>query len=161
EGHAERVEVGARVEREVRARLLGRHVARIAEDEVGIVGLVVAQVLGDAEVEHLDRTKLGTVRVAADEDVRGLDVAMDDSATMHVMQGVQDLAEDLAEDVERDGATTLHRAADVTTLEELHREPVEVVLARGADVEDANEIGMTETPAKASFQTKAALLGLG
>ena len=87
---AERVDVGARVDRALPHRLLGGHVLRCAEREAGLRHALAAGRLhreGDAEV--------GNQRVAAlQQDILGLDIAVDHAAPVCVRQRVGDLAGD-------------------------------------------------------------------
>ncbi len=84
---AERVEVGAAVEVRGVAALLGRHVERRAHQRaaaglVHLPGAKVARQLGDPEVDQLDR--VGRLRL--DEDVLGLEVAVDDPLGVRGLQ---------------------------------------------------------------------------
>jgi hypothetical protein len=75
---AEREHVGARIDQAVVARLLGRHVAGGAEQRAGPGELGAALALGDAEVEDLDLIDVA----AGEEQVAGLEIAVDDAAGM-------------------------------------------------------------------------------
>ncbi len=88
EHHAECIDVGRRGHR-LTANLLGSGIGRGegAGLEVGaIAGIssIVREQFGDPEIEQLDPS------LAVDEDVRGLEVAMDDEAPMRHRHGVGD-----------------------------------------------------------------------
>ncbi len=82
EQHAQAVDVAARVNVQAgHHRLLGTHVGRCADElleggEERLVGQPSLRGLGDAEVNHLGD---GHAVVDGDEDVRGLDVAVNDA----------------------------------------------------------------------------------
>ena len=86
EHEAERVEVRGRG-RAAALGLLGRHVGERADDVAGRGQRVVAGDAGDAEVGQLgdDARRLGRL---GDQDVAGLDVAVDDAARVRVRERV-------------------------------------------------------------------------
>ena len=75
-------------------RLLRTHVGRRADEllegrEEGLVGQALAGGgLGDAEINHLGHRHAVVQR---DQDVRGLDVAVDDALLVRVLDGVANL----------------------------------------------------------------------
>ena len=79
-------------------RLLGRHVLRRAEREPGLRHALAARLL------HRERdAEVGDERVAAlEQDVLGLDVAMDDAVRVRVLERVGDLARDAHRVVDRE-----------------------------------------------------------
>jgi hypothetical protein len=90
-GHCrERVHVAARIDHLLAHRLLGTHVLRRAEREPGLRHPLAAGTLHrerDAEISHQ--------RMAAlEQDVLGLDVAMDDTLVVRVLEGVGNLTGD-------------------------------------------------------------------
>ncbi len=131
EDDADGVEVGPRVDGAAE-RLLGGEVLHRPDEPLGLRGARVAPfpVPGEAEVAELHRA------VAAEEDVRGLHVAVNDAEAVEVGEGAEDLAG------EPDGFLRLERRAgealpESLPLDELHRQ--EDGLARLADVVDADE----------------------
>ena len=122
ENHAEAVDVGARIDVVVGA-LLGRHVARRADQRAGLGERVerargVLLQLGDAEVQHLDEQRV--VVVAREDDVRGLEVAVDDAAAVRVLDAVGDLAGDGRGFVEGERARALQSLAERLAFDEFH-----------------------------------------
>ncbi len=99
EDHAQAVDVAAGVDVvRLAARLFGRHVGRRAHDlAVRRHRLAVGVALGEAEV--------GDVRpaLAVEEDVRRLDVAVDDAVVVGVLQGVGHLGDELGRPAGIDG----------------------------------------------------------
>ena len=100
---------------------------------------------GQAEVEDLGVSALG------DEDVRGLDVAMDDAAGVRRVERVGDL------DAERKDGFEFHRAAadqvlERRTVEELHDEEGAAVVL--ADVVNGADIGMIQSGSGFGFAAK-------
>src|SRR5664280_1478608 len=96
--YSQAVNVAARVNVQARHhRLLGAHVGRCADEllergEEGVIGQPSLRGLGDAEINHLGH---GHAVVDGDEDVRGLDVAMDDSLLVRVLDDLANLDEQL------------------------------------------------------------------
>ncbi len=89
EHHAERPHIGAGVHRAGVADLLGRHVARRAERDVG-AGLTLPRIheeLGDPEVRHLGQRAPDV----GDEHVVGLEIAVHGPARMSERHGLRDL----------------------------------------------------------------------
>ena len=90
--HAQRVDVGARVDGPAQA-LFWRHEQRRAHHRPGLgqVGARGVQQLGDAEVEQLD---VGlAVRGTRDPDVLGLEIAVHDACLVRGLERAADLAQ--------------------------------------------------------------------
>ena len=103
--------------------------------------------LGDAEVEEFGGA--GVV----DEDVAGLDVAMDDEISMGVLDGAED-GEEEAEavfDAEFEGFGVL---GDPGSVDILHDE-IGDVFGGGAAVEEAGDVGMLKSGEDLAFATEA------
>ena len=98
EQHAQAVDVAARVNvQPAHLRLLRTHVGRRADEllqlrEDRLVRQPPFGGLGDAEINHLRHRHAVVQR---DEDVRRLDVAVDDALLMRVLDGLADLDEQL------------------------------------------------------------------
>ena len=89
EGRSQAVDVGAAVDG-AGAGLLGTHVSRRAEQAVVVGQARVGQPASQAEVGHPD------VPLGIDQQVGGLDVAVDHSLVVGVRQGIGRLETDLA-----------------------------------------------------------------
>ncbi len=148
--HAEGVDVRAAVHiLRVPARLLGREVvgrphdgARLGED-----ALVVLR-LGEPEVGEL------RVHVVVDEDVRGLQVAVDDPVLVRVMDAATELLEDLHAELEVE--LLLEELVERLPVHVLHREEGEaLVLAR---VEEADDARVVQLPRRVHLAREALLL---
>ena len=111
-------------------------------------GVVVGEQLGDAEVEQLDRAAI------ADQDVRGLEVAMDDEVAM---RGVHGLA-DGRDQVEAGGeAQPMCGAVAIDGLagDMLHDHERHPVVGRSG-IEELGDVGMDEAGEHAAFLLEAA-----
>ena len=107
-------------------RLLGGHVVRGTEDDAPAGDSGAGGDAGEAEVEDLGPS------IGPDQDVGGLDVAMDDAARMRVGEAGADLEEDPHPVGEGDGGPLLDERAQVVPLQQLHRH---VELAGGLPLE--------------------------
>ncbi len=152
EDDAEGVDVGAGVDALPR-RLLGRHVVRRAEDHPrpGELGVRAAD-LGDAEVEDLHEA---VVAPATDEeDVVGLQIAVDDAAPVRGGQGRGDLGRDVEHLVGR------HRAAadpigEGLALQVLHHE-VGGAVGELPEVADVDDVGVADGRRRLRLANEAA-----
>ncbi|MCO5168447.1 MAG: hypothetical protein M9894_19070 [Planctomycetes bacterium] len=137
EDRPEAVDVGARVERLVVAHgLLGRHVAGGAQRGAGGGQALVAPGLGDAEV----RDPRHAVRV--EEDVRRLEVAVEDPAPVRVLEPVRRLRQHL------EGAALVHgpgapqERVQRLAADQLHGQVADAVGL--ADVVDRDDVAVRE-----------------
>ena len=134
--------------------LLGRHVVGRSEDDAG-GGHGGGGESGDAEVHDLHRA------VLTDEDVGGLDVAVDDAGLVGVGQPVQHLQDDRHLAVEGERDPQAQRLEEVLPLEQLHgdvRRAVGVV----PQVEDEHHVGVHELGHRPRLPLEAVLLlGIG
>ena len=93
--HAERIDVGAVIDLDLPLALLGGHVIGRPHHRTGarlVADLLVGQrQLREAEVEHLDEVT-ARAAVVAQEDVLGLEIAVDDSLLVRGVQRVRDLS---------------------------------------------------------------------
>jgi hypothetical protein len=170
---AEREDVGARVER-LAGDLLGGHVPRRAEKlavrgegaEGGGVGADriprgVGQ-LGQAEVDDL------RVAVLGDQDVVGLEIAVNDPGAVRFAESVRDLGQDFDRAAERE--TVLQRLAQRLALDQLHGDVVHFGPALRAladrlyvhdrlgvsDLVNADDVRVAESRGRARFVGEAA-----
>jgi hypothetical protein len=112
--------------------LLRRHVVRRA-DEVALGGEA-----GRVDLERDPEVREARLSGRVDEDVRGLDVAVDDPAPVRLVEGEGDLADDRERLGLGERAAPLEDAVDVDAVHELHGD---VELALGlADVLDLHEV---------------------
>jgi hypothetical protein len=135
----QRVDVGPRVEPLVARGLLGAHVGRRADDEpcLGQLLLVApSEVPRDPEVGH------ERVAVVGEEQVLGLDVAVDDAVAMRVLERLRRLAGDTERVLDRELPLPPEPVAERFALDERHREPE--ASGRLAGVEDRQDVGMLE-----------------
>ncbi len=133
EGGAQAVDVGGRGHVVRIAGLLGGHVGRGADDAAGGGAVAVAQQgASDAEIGHLDAV------LGAEQQVRRLDVAVDDAQAMRggeTAGGLQDVGCGL---LPRDGAALGHDLLQVIAGDVLHDQ--EAVAALVAGVQDAHDV---------------------
>jgi hypothetical protein len=126
EQHADRVEVGAVIHIDP-FDLLGRHAVRAAEDQAGAGdALVVLGELHKPEIDDLDR--LLAALVGADEQVAGLEVAVDHAALVGVAEGRAHLKEQ-GNRLARGHRAALEHVGEARAVHELHREPVPTILS--------------------------------
>jgi hypothetical protein len=126
------------------ARLFGRHVERGAEDRAGlrarrhprVAGPVLH--LGDAEIEDL-RDLLVVVRVANEEDVLRLEIAMDDPALVRAREPAADLLEDLRRVLKAHATEALDALVERLAGEQLH-DDVRLAVFRHAVVVDLDRV---------------------
>ncbi len=146
EHEAEGVDVGARVEG-VALGLLGGHVLGGADGgaQLGAFALddggVLSEGLGDAEVEDL-----GEVSDACDgfeDDVGGLEVAVDDVAAVGLLEACGDLDEDAEGASQLDGVVLPEELLQGAPGDELHDEE-EGAVGLFAEVEDGDDVGVSE-----------------
>ena len=92
---ADGIQIGAAIDGVGLGDGLGRHVERRAGDRVGCRRLdeVPTEVLHEAEVDYLD--DVGLVGSLGENDVRGLDVAVDQAERMRLGERAADLREDV------------------------------------------------------------------
>ena len=144
EQHAQAVDVSAGVEIEAaHLGLFRTHVGRRAEEllERGeqrfVRELLIAGGLGDAEVDHFGHRH---AIVQGHQDVRGLDVAMDDALLVRVLDGVTDLHEQ----VEPLGGGEMFPVAVVVDADALHQFHHEVgpAILGGAGVQHTGDVRM-------------------
>ena len=161
EDDAQRVEVAARVER-LALRLLGRHVPRRPEHRarLRLHGVhrelaVGVQHLGDAEVEDLDDLLVPLVGVdAREEEVVGLEVAVDDPLGVRLGERAQRLPRRLDGLLDPDAPDALDALAERLALEQLHRE-VEVAVLALAEVEHRDRVRRREQAVGARLAQEA------
>ena len=91
---ADRVEIGAPVDRRARHGLLGRHVVRRADDHVRLRRVAADVALQAREPEIEDAHALAVADLLADHDVRGLHVAVKHLLLVRVREAREDLARD-------------------------------------------------------------------
>ena len=129
------VHVGAGVAR-APLDLLGREVARGADDGAGPREVARARRLRDAEVGDLDRT------FGRDEDVRGLDVAVDDPVAVRVVECGGHLARHAQRFGDGERAVVVDDAAQRGAVDELHDDVGDVVVL--ARVVGRDDVGVSE-----------------
>ena len=92
--------------------------------------------LGDAEVEELQRAIVGH------QDVRRLEVPVDDEVAVGVLHGVAHVEEEFQSSLDRQ-ATRVAVSVDRFSLDVLHREPGQSVRSH-APVEEASDVRVLE-----------------
>ena len=132
--------MSARRSMRIAARLLGRHVARIAERhaEARRRGLRVAlDELREAEVEQLDEVRLAAPH--REVDVARAQVAVDVADRVRLHQRLADLDQDVGDALDRELLLAREHAVERLALEQLHRE-VEPAVGRAAEVVDLDDV---------------------
>ena len=121
--HPERVEIGARVDRVRRKCLFRRHVLRRPEDDAWTGEtrhrLRCRAELGDPEVEHL---REGALRSRYEEDVVGLEIAVDDAQRVRDREPGEDLERDVERERAIEAVLAIEALLERLAGEELHHE---------------------------------------
>ena len=132
-------DVGARIGGQAE-HLLGRHPAGRSESHLGRREALLrrfAHRTREAEVEHLDEVDVATE--AAQEQVRGLQVAMDEPVRVRLAERVAHLGEPMHDATRLDGAEAIHEMLGVQAVQQLHR--VEQAAVGGdAEVEQLDRV---------------------
>ena len=128
EDDPDRVEIGRRAHDAALPQLLGRHVAHRAEHEAGaglgaFVVVLGFEHLGDAEVDDLD----GIILLLNDQDVGGLEVAVDEPERVRVGERVEDAGGDDDRAAGREAVPGAQHALERAAGHELERHEQRVV----------------------------------
>ena len=150
EDHADRPQVGAGVDGRGPLDLLGRHVVRRSHRHAGLRLRGVGE-LRDPEVHQLDQP-LPADR-PAQEDVLGLQVAMDDAGAVRRVEARERLADDPHREPGVEAAMGLDQVGQRAALEQLH-DDVRPDLTL-AEVEDIADIRAPDPPGRGGLVAKA------
>ena len=141
--------------------LFGAHVLERAEDDAGVgeeglAGEIGVEGFGEAEVDDLGD---GEAFDGFDEDVGGLDIAVDDALLVGVVDGLADGDEEF--DALAGGEVVAFGVGgDGESVDELHDEEGEA-LGGGAGVEDLSDVGVVHEGEGAAFGVEAGDDGFG
>ena len=136
------------------ADLLRRHVVERTHHHVA-AGQLGGDEAGETEIENLDHAVIG------DEDVGGLDVAVDDAVDVRVVEPFADIDRDVQLAAHAQLLRAGHALLQILPLEELHREVgLTLVLAEVVDGDDVAVRQLTGGPglAEESFTEVSALV---
>ncbi len=138
-------------------RLLGRHVVRTAERDAFLRQLAIFEAvrlidLGDAEVEQL--RLLATEFVTCDQDVVGLDVAVNDALVVRRAQPVGQRQQHLHRLNRRQTQLAAQDRAEALALHQLHHQE-RIGAAGPTEVEHAHHRGMPEPSRGVGFARHA------
>ena len=100
-----------------------------------------ARAARDAEVQHLDEVRLAVAR--DEEDVLGLEIAVDDAGGVRGGQRAADLDRDLAGPVRVEAALVRQHVGEIDPVEVLHDEVGAAVVGR-AEVHHVDDVGMAD-----------------
>ena len=140
---AERVDVGARVD-PAATDLLGRHVVERADPLAGARRPGARErLLGESEVRDVDVIVLGQ------QQVRGLDVAVDEAAEMDRVERGTGLVGDPRRPLRLQGTDDAHQRPHVGALDVAHRQVRDPVVL--ADVVDGDDVGVLDGCGGARF----------
>jgi hypothetical protein len=136
--HAERPEIGTKVELLAGQNLLGAHVPRRSHADARRRRCTAGDCprFRDAEIQELDERLAGGL---AEEHVRGLDVAVDDLRSVGDGQRLRELAHDLSNGAGREAAAPLEMGGEIAPLELLHHDEGDSVV-RDAALEDLDDV---------------------
>jgi len=144
----QRVDVGARIEGALAGGLLRAHIARRAHDQPG-VGQAARLVPRSCDAEVGDEGR----SVGREQQVLGLDVAMQDAVLVRVLERAGGFGRDTYGLVERQLALALQTRAQRFAFDEWHRVPEDA--RRCAGVEDGNDVGVLESRRELDFTQEA------
>ena len=130
------------------AHLLRGHVAWRAHGEAGHGEAGGVEGAGDAEVGE------GGATAGVDDDVAGLDVAVDHALSVGVVEGAGELGDDAAGLGWGEGSALGDDAVEALAFEEAHGD-VAAAVGGGADVVDGDDVGMVEASGEACFLVEA------
>jgi len=117
--------------------LLRGHVVRRAQ-KLPFLGQVRGVHPGDAEIGDLDPV------VGRDQDVRRLDVAVDDAVGVRIVEGIGHLGDDVHHERQRQRLVPLEKRIEVRPAHILHGDEGAAVLALLHHVVDGDDVGMAE-----------------
>jgi hypothetical protein len=146
---AETVLVRASVNRAVAHRLLGTHVGRCAERQAGL-----GDPLPAGRVQRTGHAEVGDPCLAlAEQDVFGLEVAVDHPVVMRMVEGAGDLMGEIECEVERKLGLAPEQIAEGLAPDVGHGVPEHAaILAR---VEDGKDVGVVEARGQADLAQEA------
>ena len=107
----------------------------ISRVSAGPVSAVAVRRLDDAEIQDLHEVVI--LAVAAQEDVGGLDVAVDETARLGLGEGVAHLPEQVDGPLRRDGSRAAHERLGVEPIEQFHH-VVERAVGGDAEIEEVH-----------------------
>ena len=139
------------------AHLLGRHVLGRADDVARQRDVAGRRRVGDGQLRHAEVEHLAvahrTVRVRAQEDVVGLQIAVDDAVSVRRRDAAHGRQHD------RDRLDEIHRARPLHALgERLARQQLHDQARRALvldDVEDRHDVGVIDAPGRERLATEA------
>ncbi len=154
ENDADRVEVAARVER-VAATLLGRHVLGRAAHDSGARDRRLRFLdlhLREAEVDDLHEVAAAAHRL--EDDVLGLEVAVDDVEVMRFGERRERLSEHVDHAPERERPVLVRHAREVFAAQVLHDE-VELAVVGLAEIDDRDRVRVVQSARRARLGDEA------
>ena len=117
--------------------LLGSHVVRRAQ-ELPLHGQIGSVQPGDAEIGDLD------LAVLSDEDVRRLDIPVNDSPGVGIVEPLGDLRQDVDRTVVAEGLRPLQQLLEVRPLDELHGDEAGPFAAFVHDIVNGDDVRMRQ-----------------
>jgi hypothetical protein len=137
---AHRVDIRAQVDLAGTTALLGRHERRRAHDGRGqrLLRRVAAVELRDTEIEELGPLAAHHLGIADEEDVLGLEIAVDDAAHVRRVQRARDRPHDAQRVADLEYSEARQPPIERLTLEELHHD-VRALVDVIAEVEDLDD----------------------
>ena len=141
---AERVDIGACVDLRA-AELLGRHVHRRAQDCPGRGGrqLDAVDELGDPEIDDLGALAPGDLVIGDQEDVGGLEIAVQDADRVSRGHGARDLPRHPQRRHHGERPVVVDRVAEGLAVQQLHDDVGSAIVGE-AEVEDLDDPGVID-----------------
>jgi hypothetical protein len=109
--------------------------------------------LGEAEIEHFRKILEPTLQ--AQEDVLGLEIAVNDAHLVSLLQRAADLNQHRNRALHRHRAFLADRLVEVLALEQLHHDVERAVLLELPVHEDLRRVGMSQLAHRAGFAAES------
>ncbi len=157
EDDAQRKQVGAAIDGRA-GKLLGGHERRRSQ-ELTAGGDLTGNELGNPKIGNL-RPLVSVCLARSEQDVRGLDIAVNDAMAVRVPEGFGHLLSDLADAIQRRPLALFHGIGESLAIDKFHHQKRHALVF--ANVEDGHNSGMGQSArgARLAIEALAEFVGL-